>query len=128
MKSLFNVRNLKSLKNDVMKAISKEATLKGVNNIKNELEKRKIDATVTCKQHRNSFTYSIEPKAQDIDSEDLSPKEAAKIKKLFGPVPLEMFNQEVSKKSIPDRAIDIALEKTQEEILESVEKVIKNIL
>jgi hypothetical protein len=126
--SLINVNSLRNLKKDVLNAISKETKVNGVEKIKNELAKRNIDATVTCTQHGNKFTYSVEPKTQEISSEKLKPKEAAKIKSLLGPIPLEMFNQEVSKNSIPEGIINKTIEKIHEDVSKSVDEVIKKIL
>ena len=122
----FDLKALKSIKKDITKIISK-AKVKGINNIQNELAKRNIEATVTCAQEKNTLKFKIEPKAQKITTEDLSPKEAAKMKQLLGPIPLEMFNQEVSQNKVPNRAVSEAIERTQKDVIKNVNKLIKNI-
>lgn len=115
---------LKNLKSDLFKIIDR-VSIAGENNIKSELEKRKIKASVKTIRKGNRVSYEVTPETNQIESSDNT---LIALKSLGVNVPVELLNQEMQNVEIPSAAIDAAMKRTDRRLKKEMDKKIKELL
>jgi hypothetical protein len=100
---------------------------KGVNKIRNELDKHGQKANVSFAIEKNKIKFFVKPKTEKIET-DKSTKEMAKFKDVLGPVPLELLNQEIVKENFSTDGITKAMKQVNREIEKEVNTAIAKII
>lgn len=119
--------NLKTKVKKILDTYLKTIAVKGDEYIKTELAKRGSDANVSHSIGTNEITFTVKPKIEKLNTEKIPEKETAKFKKVLGPVPIEMLNQEMGQQEFPVSAIDRAMTRTQDAIKNKFDELIQKI-
>jgi len=88
--------------------------IKGINNIRSELKKRGQVADVSYIIKDNKIDFIVEPRQEEITSDEIPAKQAATVFKNFKNIPIELLNQEMSSE-FSTVGIEKAMERTQEQ-------------
>ncbi len=124
---MIKLPKIKNIKKD-LEACIKSTAIRGTQNIKDELTKRGQDSNVTFSVNKDKITFTIVPKIDKVDPDKLSGKEAAKFKKMLGPIPIEMLTEQMSQQEFPEIAIDKGIERTQDYLEDKVDEIARSMI
>jgi hypothetical protein len=118
-------KNIKGRVKNFFDTYLKSLAISGDENIKTELAKRGQEAEVEHSIGKNEIVFTVKPKIEKLETKKVPKKEAAKFKKVLGPVPLEMLNQEMSDQEISEVAVDEAMQITQDDSFNKFNELIE---
>ncbi|MDD5649601.1 MAG: hypothetical protein PHF86_04175 [Candidatus Nanoarchaeia archaeon] len=99
--------------------------IKGADNIRSELKKRGQEADVSYSIKNNTINFVVEPKIENLKTEDIANKQ---VLKGLENIPVELLNEEITAQQFSTTGIEKAMERTQEQagkkIQDSISKLI----